>query len=33
MSFKLSLKWFGMLTALISAVVLLWALLGARLLG
>jgi hypothetical protein len=33
MSFKLSLKWFGMLAVLISGVVMVWALVGARLLG
>jgi hypothetical protein len=33
MSFRLSLKWFGILATLMGGVVLLWALVGARLLG
>jgi len=33
MSFKLSLKWLGMLTVLFSVVVVPWALVVARLLG
>lgn len=33
MILKYSLKWFGMLAAFISSVVLLWALVGARLVG